>query len=205
MGCAAARHAAHALIAAGARALASWGMAGGLDPKLAPGTICLPDEVLSEHGTSVRTAHYWRDRLSAAVGRRERVHHGRLVTTAHLVSSLGDKATLFRQSGAAAVDMESAAVGEVASHYGFPFIAVRVIVDGAHDILPRAVTAAADAAGQIRLWQLIGSLARAPADLAPVIRLARRYRSASRSLAVMARSAPPARHAFPAVPDAVRS
>lgn len=196
MGAPAAHRAAEALISRGARALASWGMAGGLDPALEAGTICLPDEVMGQDGICSHTTRPWCDTLSSAVGDQQSLHRGRLLTTAAPVSSPAQKAALFAQTGAAAVDMESAAIGQVAGRSGLPFIAVRVIVDAANDSLPRAVMNAADAAGRIRLWQLVGSLARAPADLAPVLRLARRYQCASRSLAAVARSGRLARDAF---------
>lgn len=204
MGATAARNAADRLLGAGARALASWGMAGGLDPTLAPGTLCLPEEVMTPDGKPLRTTDYWRERLGGALAGREVVHRGRLLTVASPISSPADKAALHAQTGAAAVDMESAAVADVANRRGLPFIAVRVIVDGAHDVLPRTIAAAADEGGQVRLWQLIGGLARTPTDLAPIFRLARRYHSASRTLAAVARCAPLARHAFPAAPATAR-
>jgi hypothetical protein len=83
--------------------------------------------------------------------------------------------------------MESLAIAEVANTHRLPFIAVRVIVDSAADALPQAVTAAADNEGHLQIWRLMGALARTPADLAPLLRLARRYRAANRSLAAVAR------------------
>jgi hypothetical protein len=109
---------------------------------------------------------------------------------------------LFRATGAAAVDMESVAVGEVAERHGLPFIAVRVIVDSATDVLPRAVAAAADNEGHLQIWRLIGALALAPNELAPLIRLARRYRAANRSLAAIARTGSLAPYAFSPAPQA---
>jgi adenosylhomocysteine nucleosidase len=50
MGGAAASAGAGALTRAGAKALASWGMAGGLDPSLQAGTILLPDEIVGANG-----------------------------------------------------------------------------------------------------------------------------------------------------------
>ena len=44
---------ARSLIEAGATALASWGMAGGLDPALSAGAILLPSEVLGPDGRIV--------------------------------------------------------------------------------------------------------------------------------------------------------
>ena len=187
MGSTAASAGARALIEAGATALASWGMAGGLDPNLSAGAILLPSEVIGPDGRVIDTEPGWRNRLSCAVAAHTPVRSGRLLTTPRAVGSVADKAELFRSTGAAAVDMESAAIGEVAKQHQLPFIAVRVIVDSAADVLPRAVTAAADNEGHLQTWRLIGALALAPNELAPLIRLARRYRAANRSLAVIAR------------------
>ncbi|HWW79619.1 MAG TPA: hypothetical protein VNY82_08475 [Steroidobacteraceae bacterium] len=187
MGAAAAARSAEALIEEGATALASWGMAGGLDPALAAGTIFLPSEVVSPDGAALETAHDWCERLGAALAALRPVTKGRLLTSRTAIGTPADKATLFRKTGAAAVDMESLAVAEVARSHQLPFIAVRVIVDSAADALPQAVTAAADKEGHLQVWRLIGALARTPADLAPLLRLAGRYRAANRSLAAVAR------------------
>lgn len=187
MGAAAASMGARSLIAAGAAALASWGMAGGLDPALGAGAILLPTEVLGPDGRIVNTEPGWRARLSAAVAAHAPVRSGRLLTSPRAIGSVADKAELFRTTGAVAVDMESAAIGAVAEQHQVPFMAVRVVVDSAADVLPRAVTAAADSEGHLQIWRLIGALALAPNELAPLIRLARRYRAANRSLATIAR------------------
>ncbi len=162
-------------------------MAGGLDPALAAGTIFLPDEVISSAGATIATARDWRERLASALATRRPVTRGRLLTSRTAVGSPAEKAALFRATGAVAVDMESLAIAEVASTHRLPFIAVRVIVDSAADALPQAVTAAADNEGHLQIWRLMGALARTPADLAPLLRLARRYRAANRSLAAVAR------------------
>jgi len=202
MGNSAAAAGSRALIEAGATALASWGMAGGLDPTLDAGAILLPTEVLGLEGRTFNTARAWRDRLSGAVAALAPVRSGRLVTRARAIGSVADKAELFRNTGAAAVDMESAAVGEVAERHQLPFIAVRVIVDSAVDVLPRAVTAAADNEGHLQIWRLIGALALAPNELAPLLRLARRYRAANRSLAAIASTGTLAPYAFSPASDA---
>jgi adenosylhomocysteine nucleosidase len=201
MGGAAASMGALSLIAAGATALASWGMAGGLDPALSAGAILLPTEVLGPDGRIVNTEPGWRNRLSAAVAAHAPVRSGRLLTTPRAIGSVADKAELFRTTGAVAVDMESAAIGAVAQQHQLPFMAVRVVVDSATDVLPRAVTAAADNEGHLQIWRLIGALALAPNDLAPLIRLARRYRAANRSLAAIARMGSLAPCAFCASTD----
>jgi len=192
MGRAAAAHSARALIDAGADALVSWGMAGGLDPALTAGTIFLPSEVISRDGVEMTTATAWRERLGAAIADQDTQQkpvkiQGRLLTSLKAVASAAEKAMLFRETRAAAVDMESLAVAEAAQTRQLPFIAVRVIVDSAQDALPRAVTAAADVEGHLKVWRLMAALARTPTDLAALMRLAQRYRAANRSLAAVAR------------------
>jgi hopanoid-associated phosphorylase len=188
MGCAAARSGARALIDAGADALMSFGLAGGLDPALAAGAILLPAEVLMGDGAPVATAAAWRERLRRSLHEHAPVAHGALLTSARAIASTESKAAVFRDTGAVAADMESYAIAQVAHAHGLPFLAVRVIVDGAGDSLPRSVADAADGGGALRIWRLIGALARAPSDLGPLLRLARRYRAASRSLAAIARA-----------------
>ena len=206
MGPVAAGEGARRLVAAGAQALVSWGMAGGLDPALAAGTLVLPGEVVSPEGRLFLTARDWQEQLRAAVTTAQAVCSGRLLTRSAPITSTADKALAFRQTAAAAVDMESSAVAEVAAIHHLPFLAVRAIVDTAADALPRvALMAAAAGTGRVRLGQLLGSLTRTPAELPDLIRLASRYRAASHALAAVARSgalAPvvtrrPARSALP--------
>ena len=197
MGPSAAAQGARTLIKAGAKALASWGMAGGLDPSLRAGAILLPTEILGPDGRTHPCESGWRNRLAATIEARS----GRLLTSARSVGSVEDKAELFRTTRAVAVDMESAAVAEIAEQHELPFLAVRVIVDSAGDALPRAVTAAADNEGHLQIWRLMGALALAPNELAPLIRLAQRYRTANRSLASIARTGSLAPSAFDTRPS----
>ena len=187
MGGAAAASGARQLVDAGARALLSWGVAGGLDPALPAGALFLPDEVISADGAVYQTAREWRETLATAVASCHPVTGGRLLTSRRPLASAADKSIALRESGAAAVDMESAAVAEVARAQGLPFLAVRAIVDTANDPLPMAAIAAASE-GSVRLSRLLAALARAPADLPALIRLMWRYRAASRSLAAVARA-----------------
>jgi adenosylhomocysteine nucleosidase len=192
MGTAAAEAAAAKLIEAGASALMSFGLAGGLDPALPAGSMVFPSEVISRDGRGSPISMDWRDRLSAAVHGLGPVCTGRLLTSARALDSVADKAAAFRDTGAVAVDMESLAIAQVAAAHHLPFVAVRVIVDTAADALPHAVvTASAD--GEVRILRLLGAIALAPGELGALIRLAGRYRTATRRLADVARAALPAR------------
>lgn len=182
--------AARSLIQTGAAALVSFGVAGGLDPTLLAGDICLPREIMLQRVPSIATATAWRERVGAALSARipgGRIVDGVLLSSPGIVMGAAAKTALFGSTGAVAVDMESFAVAEVASTHRLPFLALRVIVDRAADELPSIVTAAADAHGEVRLPQLLAALLRSPAQLPPLMRLGHRYRAASRSLAAIAR------------------
>ncbi|HWJ34543.1 MAG TPA: hypothetical protein VNR70_04710 [Steroidobacteraceae bacterium] len=187
IGCSAAEAAARALIDAGATALVSWGMAGGLDPALRAGTICLPSAVVSRDGDTFATDPHWRELLTAAIAPRHTVVSGKLLTSTRAIQDVAGKAAAFRETGAAAVDMESLAVARIAATHDLPFIAVRVIVDTAGDMLPAAVLAASRK-GHVQISRLILGILRSPRDIAPLVRLAARYRAATRALVAVART-----------------
>lgn len=196
-----AARAAHALVAAGAGALLSWGVAGALDPALACGAAVLPAEVLRQAGAPggstlqrFETCRAWRERLLAALQGHARVVSGALLSSAAPVATAAGKASLFHDTRAVAVDMESAAVAAVAADHGLPFIALRVILDTARDSLPESIMrafapAAVSRAGLWRAWALVG----APQDWGSVLRLAAQYRRATRALRECCRHGNPTR------------
>jgi adenosylhomocysteine nucleosidase len=185
IGRAAAEAAANALVDAGVSALMTFGMAGGLDPALAAGTIVVPSELISVDGVRFATCRSWRQRIGASISPQRALSEGTLLMSDHAIETLADKAAAFRGTGAAAVDMESVAVAAVAAGRKLPFVAVRVIVDTAADALPRAVVAASRA-GRVRIGRLIAGLALAPSEIAALVRLAGRYRMAKRGLRAVA-------------------
>jgi adenosylhomocysteine nucleosidase len=172
----------------GVAGLASFGMAGGLDPVLAPGDILAPADVATPDGRRFHSDEAWRQHVCRTLGATSEIRTDTLLTALRAVGTVEEKSTLYRTTGASAVDMESAAIAGVAAEHGLPFIAIRVIVDSATDVLPRSVTAAADAAGHLQVGRLIGALVLAPGELTLLARLAKRYRAASRSLAWVASS-----------------
>jgi adenosylhomocysteine nucleosidase len=195
IGTAAAAAAARALVEAGAAALVSWGMAGGLDPALRAGTVCIPRLVVSHEGAKFATDPDWRELVSAAIGVRRPVVEGALLTSRRAIADITGKAAAFRDTGAVAVDMESAAIAEVAADRRVPFFAIRVVVDTAADFLPDAVVAASGA-GSLRISRLLLELLRAPSDIAGVIRLGARYRTARGALRAVANTGALAPMAF---------
>jgi adenosylhomocysteine nucleosidase len=92
------------------------------------------------------------------------------------------KAALNRQSGAIAVDLESHLVAEAAAAAGLPFAALRAVADPAERALPPAALIGLDATGHPALGRILLSLARQPAQLPALLRLARDTRRALATL-----------------------
>lgn len=184
IGGAAAARAARALVESRVSALMTFGLAGGLDPALGAGSVILPSQLISRDGAHFTICRAWRERVAAAIGSSRAVAGGTLLTNAVALRSVDEKAAAFRDTGAAAVDMESVAVAEVAAVHELEFIAVRVIVDTAADALPAAVVAAS-AAGRVHIGRLLAGLVVAPGEIAALIRLGLRYGTAMRSLRVV--------------------
>jgi adenosylhomocysteine nucleosidase len=207
IGRSAAAGAARRLVLAGASALASFGMAGGLDPTLICGAVLLPEEVIAGDGsgsgnadTVLPTSREWRQRLRAALPDSAIACGGRLLTSGRPIGQPSAKADAWRRTGAVAVDMESVAIAQVAEQARLPFMVLRVIVDTAADELPGAVLAAS-VGGRLRVGRMLGGLLCAPAEVGALIRLSARYRIANRVLGAVARPGSPARRAFVGGPD----
>lgn len=181
----AAERAACVLADAGAAALVSWGVAGGLDADLRPGAIVLPIEIHAEDGRRFAATPAWRERQHALLAAHHRIVSGALLSRATAIEGAAAKAAARRMSGAVAVDMESAAIAGVAAARRLPFLAVRVIVDAADEELPRAIVDASRG-GRLHAWRLVAGILRSPRELHGLLRLARRFGVARRALADIA-------------------
>ena len=109
------------------RLLVCAGFAGGLDPKLRSG-----DLVVAENLSSAEVL----DRVRMVVPTATPFVFGSILSRALPVESVADKAALFRETGALAVDMESEAVAAACRTAGVPLLVVRTISDPADAALP---------------------------------------------------------------------
>lgn len=192
MGPAAARKAALALVEAGAQSLASFGVAGALDPKVRSGTLLCPARVIDQQGHAYVTDGIWRERLQqrlATAGLTAQVDIA-LLSLAQPLSSSTAKRAAHNQYQAAAVDLESAAVAAVAARHHLPFMVLRAIVDERDDELPETLQAAIDAWGQPRWAQLFTALLRHPGLLVRLPELSARMNKALAALGAAAQAAP---------------
>jgi len=180
--------AAHLLAERGARQLISWGLAGALQPGLVSGQMLCPTGVVDSRG---RRYPVTADLQALCL---ERVCPE--AVTADLISwhevlfDPKQKQALYRERGVAAIDMESAAIAQVARERNLDFLVLRSVFDPAGQLLPASVLNNTDAWGGVRLAGLAVALLRRPSDLLLLPGLARLARRSGQSLKVMASALP---------------
>ncbi len=140
----------------------SWGVCGGLDPRLRPGDLIVGAEVVSD-GRVIGTDGCVTSSLArglADLGTRIAVE--RLAGAAGPVLTAAAKSELRRATGAAGVDMESLAAGRFALERRIPFAILRAVADPAERDLPPLALKAVGSDGRIDAMAVIGGLIRSP-------------------------------------------
>ncbi len=159
------RRAVDALLAGGATHLLSFGLAGGLDPALRPGTLLVPERVVVGN-RGLRCDSALRARLGEGVA-------SSLLHSDALVSEAGEKQRLFAATGCASVDMESGIVAVAAEAAGLPFAVLRAVCDPAERTLPAAARLPLHPDGRVRVGALANSILHDPWQLPSLVSLGR--------------------------------
>ena len=168
--------------AAGACAIFSFGIAGGLAPGLRPGTCVIASAIVAMRDNGTRT---W----PADAAWNARLHRLLPKATGGMLAGIGkpagtavEKAALWENCAAVAVDMESHLAAELALAAGLPFAALRVIADEAGTNLPPAALVGMRPDGGSDIAAVLLSLAMQPRQLPALIRLALDLRKAMAGL-----------------------
>lgn len=161
------------LIDAGVPALISFGIAGGLDAGLTPGTLVLAPTVFLPSGDVVSTDPEWRERVRTKLSPEIVPVIAPIVGSHDLVADPAAKAGLWTRTGAAAVDMESHAAAQAARRAGLPLLVLRAIADPATGRLPAAVRHGFSGNGRARPLAVLGGALLAPSQIPDLVRLAR--------------------------------
>jgi hypothetical protein len=106
----------------------------------------------------------------------------RCLAADHVLATPADKRAAAQATGAAIVDLESAAFARVASVRGWRWAIVRGISDAVDDVLPAGIDRWTDAYGCTRLGEVATSLATRPWTIPQVIALGRRSDDAMRAV-----------------------
>jgi nucleoside phosphorylase len=148
------------------------GFSGGLAPDLKVGDVVVADRVRDLAG--------WDHPVSLSIpipGTRV----GAILTTSEMVSRPEQKGNLHQQTGALAVDMESAAIALCCGGAGIPFAVVRVISDDARMCLPPELPHLLDGE-RLLVGAFLRALLRRPRLLGELLTLARTTRHAATAL-----------------------
>ena len=174
-------------IRGGVGALISFGIAGGLEPGLTPGTVLIAGAI-HDGMTRLVADPAWVADLARAL---PRARVAEIAGVDEAVSDVASKAALGGRTGAQAVDMESHIVGRLATRHRLPFTALRVVSDPAERALPPAALAGMAPDGSTDVGAVLLSLLREPRQLPGLIRTALDFRAALEALRASRRGLSP--------------
>jgi adenosylhomocysteine nucleosidase len=138
----------------------SAGVCGALAPELAVGALVVPEAVVGPDGR----------RRVTSVGAGPR-RHGTLLTTDHVLEDAAAKSRHWLESGALAVDMESAAILDWAAARGLPAIVVRGVSDPAGRGVPADLARVVQDDGRVRPIRAVTAMLARPRALADAVAL----------------------------------
>jgi len=171
------------LIEAGAEGVVSFGVAGGLDPHLAPGDLVIANEV-DLGGASLKADEEWGKRIHNLL---PKARMGVVCAAPDAVLTPAAKAHLHAESGGLTIDLESGAVAEVCAAAGKPFAVIRAVADPAGRTIPEFALKGLAEDGRTRALPVILGLLGRPHKLPALLGLARDNRAALEALGAAAR------------------
>ena len=160
----------------------SAGACGALAPGLRAGDLVVPDAIMDTGG-----------RRFTAASLRGLPAAGTLLTVADVVETAAQKSRLWLETGARAIDMESAHVLAWAAERGLPGAVIRGVSDGATRGVPAALAASVSDDGRVRPLRAVTAALTRGAAFADLVELRAGTEAALKSvasaLATLARSA----------------
>jgi len=170
------------LINEGANCLISWGCAAALSPQLRPGDLVVPDQVLASQQQLFNTDSGWVKHIQSLMTPRSPVTTGLLAESSRIIAFSSDKQHIHSQTGAVALDMETAGVMRAAWEARLPAIAIRAIADPVSMNLPQAVVQALNSQGKVELIKLLRYLLTHPWQVPALIKLGLHFNAARKTL-----------------------
>lgn len=158
-----------AALGPGCAGILSFGIAGGLDPGLRPGTHLVASAVIGATGHTP-TDEAW---SRALLRSHPAAIHAPILSVEEAVVDPAGKNYHFQRTGAAAVDMESHIAAAVAAQHGLPFAVLRVVADHAHRRVPHSAIQALRDDGHTDTMAVLKALLRRPAEITAMVGVAR--------------------------------
>jgi len=164
------------------------GFAGGLNPDLKPGDVVFETSFLSssrresaqtETGNQLEPTHVGCYEHLAAAGAKP----AKFFCADRIATTAAEKNKLRAETGADAVEMESAAIHAICREHGIPCATVRVISDMANEDLPLDFNALAKPDMGLDYGKLTLAIVRSPGKIGALLKLQKQTRFAAERLA----------------------
>ena len=152
----------------GCRGIISFGIAGGLCPKLAPGVCVVAHSIITPTERFATDGAWSRHLLWSIPG----AIHADIAGGYALISDPAIKLALGNATGTVAVDMKSSLSAAAAVRHNVPFAAVRVLADPSRRTLPHVAQVAVLADGRLDFPAIMRSLATQPRQWGDLARTA---------------------------------
>ena len=165
-------------VAHGARAVISFGIAGGLAKEAAPGRWVVARTIVSREARWSADGEWTEALLTRLPG----ALAADVASDDSIAAEPERKRAWHRATGAFAIDTESHVAAAVAAAHRLPFVAFRVVADPVTRALPPAAIRALLPDGRISRAAVFGSLLRAPGQLPALVQTAVDTRAALRAL-----------------------
>ena len=175
-------NAAKELIKLNVDAIISWGIAGATCDLVNTGDIILAKSI-KNHKNIYSTSVKWRKKIIEHFKDSSlNILNEDVVSVEEVCNTPIKKIELFKKTKAVAIDMESAAIAEVAMSNNLDFITVRAIADNSALYIPDVVVKNIDNYGHIKIIKLITSCMFYPSQINQIFLLAKSYKKALKSL-----------------------
>jgi len=176
-------NAAKSLLDIGADGLISAGTAGALSPDISPGDLIIPESIITDDNDTYRISNEWHKHAVNIVSSLPIAFHTRnLYSTNTIIKRSSEKILKYKESGAIAVDMESAEILNVANSNHIPAMVLRTVIDPADFTIPEFVLNNSDVYGNAKLFSLITSIIFNPARFTSLLKLSGYYKAAINNL-----------------------
>lgn len=177
-----AKKASKKLLEHGADRLISWGTAASLTADVRPGTLIVPDKILTKDLQTIETDAVLRSSITELLSQ-----NGSIITTDTLCETQTflvdevDKSSLAKHSKAKAADMETGAIARMAREHNISFLVIRAVSDSADMSIPDSILKNLNS-DMANISGMISHTLLRPQDWFSTIRLAYGFGKARRSL-----------------------
>jgi adenosylhomocysteine nucleosidase len=166
--------------------LISWGLAGSIVSSLRSGDLLLASNVISDNDSWTINVDWLSKCQMLLADSSINITSDDIVSINNVCANTQDKHELSIRTDAVAVDMESAAIAELASTNNIDFIVIRAIADSVDTSIPEAVLKHTNSLGRPEPLPFLLSCLRNPGQIKSLIKLAKCYKQALNTLKLIA-------------------